>query len=388
MSHPRALWRATAIVTFFCSLAWTGLSAQAQVDAEAIENHLEQLRLSTGAPGISLTVAIRGNIVYSGGVGYAELENLTPADGKTVHNVASVSKVMATVAVMQLVEKGLVDLDDVIQKYVPTFPEKRKPVTLRRILTHTSGIRHYKNGEFGPHGLREMRRFTEIEEAIQHFSDDPLVFDPGDYWMYSSHAFNLLQGVIEEASGMGFEEYMKRHVWEPAGMLASSFDVPERVVHKRGQGYVRNEEGILEHPRYADVSYKYAGGGMLTTVDDLVRLGIALNNGTLLDPETVKTMYTVQVDDDVLQFHADEEPEKRSFQQALGWRIDKDAQGRSYINHTGTVKGTRSFLMNYPELGLVLALQANVLPFDSRRHGSAIAQMFLPPVHERFQEIN
>ena len=173
MSHPRALWRATAIVTFFCTLAWTSLSAQAQVDAETIENHLEQLRLSTGAPGISLTVAIRGEVVYSGGVGYAELENLTPADGKTVHNVASVSKVMATVAVMQLVEKGLVDLDDVIQKYVPSFPGKQKPVTLRRILTHTSGIRHYKNGEFGPHGLREMRRFTDIEEAMQHFSDDP-----------------------------------------------------------------------------------------------------------------------------------------------------------------------------------------------------------------------
>jgi CubicO group peptidase (beta-lactamase class C family) len=367
-------------------LLWAGPSAQAQVDAEAIENHLEQLRLATGAPGISLSVAIRGETVYSGGVGYAELENLTPADGKTVHNVASVSKVMATVAVMQLVEKGLVDLDDVIQKYIPSFPEKRKPVTLRCILTHTSGIRHYKNGEFGPHGLREMRRFTDIEEAMKHFSDDPLLYEPGSYWMYSSHAFNLLQGVIDKASGMGFEEYMKRHVWEPAGMLASSFDVPERIVHKRGQGYVRNEEGILEHPRYADVSYKYAGGGMLTTVDDLVRLGIALNDGTLLKPETVKTMYTVQVNDDVLQFHADEEPEKRSFQQALGWRIDKDAQGRPYINHTGTVKGTRSFILNYPEIDLVLALQANVLPFDSRRHGSAIAQMFLPPVNERFQE--
>jgi CubicO group peptidase (beta-lactamase class C family) len=369
-------------------LAWVGPSAQAQIDSEAIENHLEQLRLATGAPGISLSVAIGGETVYSGGVGYAELENLTPADGKTVHNVASVSKVMATVAVMQLVEKGLVGLDDTIQKYVPTFPKKRQPVTLRRILTHTSGIRHYKNGEFGPHGLREMRRFTDIEEAMQHFSDDPLLYDPGSYWMYSSHAFNLLQGVIEKASGMGFEEYMKRQVWEPAGMLASSFDVPERIVHKRGQGYVRNEEGILEHPRYADVSYKYAGGGMLTTVDDLVRLGIALNDGTLLKPETVKTMYTVQVDDDVLQFHADEEPEKRSFQQALGWRVDKDAQGRPYINHTGTVKGTRSFIMNYPELDLVLALQANVLPFDSRRHGSALAQMFLPPVNERFQKIN
>jgi CubicO group peptidase (beta-lactamase class C family) len=284
---------------------------------------------------------------------------------------------------MQLFEKGLVGLDDEIQKYIPSFPKKSDPVTLRRILTHTSGIRHYKNGEFGPHGLREMRRFTDIEEAIKHFSDEPLIYEPGQYWLYSSHAFNLLQGVIEQASGIGFEDYMKRYVWEPAGMLASSFDVPERIVHKRGQGYVRNQKGVLVHPRYADVSYKYAGGGMLSTVEDLVRLGIALNNGTLLQPKTVTTMYTVHIDDDVMEFNPNGDPEKRSFRQALGWRFDKDAQGRPYINHTGTVKGTRSFLMNYPELDLVLALQANVLPFDSRRHGSAIAQMFLPQVFER-----
>jgi CubicO group peptidase (beta-lactamase class C family) len=203
-----------------------------------------------------------------------------------------VSKVLATVAVMQLVESGKVGLDDIIQKYVPSFPEKKSPITLRRILTHTSGIRHYKNGEFGPYGLRELRRFDDIEEAMKHFSDDPLLFESGEYWFYSSHAFNLLQGVIEKASGLKFEDYMMKNLWEPAGMLQSSFDVPERIVHKRGHGYVRNERGVLVHPRHIDVSYKYAGGGMLSTVEDLVRFGTALNDGTLLEPETVETMYT------------------------------------------------------------------------------------------------
>lgn len=351
----------------------------AQVDPSVVEDYLEQLRLTTGAPGISVAVALDGAIVYSGGVGYAELENMTPADGSTVHNIASVSKVLATVALMQLVEQGRVGLDDVIQKYVPSFPEKQAPITVRHILTHTSGIRHYKRGEFGPHGLRVMRRFEDIEEAMQHFSDDPLLFEPSAYWSYSSHAFSLLQGVIETASEMKFEAYMQAHVWEPAGMLRSSFDVPERIVHRRGHGYVRNDDGVLEHPFNEDVSYKYAGGGMLSTVEDLVRFGLALNAGALLEAKMLETMYAVQIDP-VVRFRRDEAPVEESYQQALGWRIDTDAQGRAYINHTGTVKGTRSFLANYPEIGLVVALQANILPFDSRKHGAAIAQLYLPPV--------
>ncbi len=369
------------VVLGFVLLAWLApKQAHTQVPSALIEDYIQQIRHATGAPGISVAVAQKGKIVFSKGVGFAELENLSPATGSTVLNAGSVSKVMAAVALMQLVAKGKVGLDDNIQKYVPSFPEKRAPITLKQILTHTSGIRHYKKGEFGPYGLREMRRFDNMEEAIKHFSEDPLLFEPGRYWSYSSHAFNLLQGVIEKASGLSFEEYMRLNVWEPAGMLQSSFDVPERIVHKRGRGYVRNRDGVLVNTRYVDVSYKYAGGGMLTTVEDLVRFGTALNDGTLLDSETVATMYTV-AGDPVMRFRADRDPIEESYKQALGWRIDQDAQGRSYINHTGTVKGTRTFILNYPEEDLVLAVQANVVPFDSRKHGVAMAQMFLPPVH-------
>ena len=248
-------------------LAPVSLPAQEE-HGPAILGYLEQVRNETGAPGISAAVSLEGQLVFRGGVGYAELDNRTPADGGTVWNVGSVSKVLAGVAVMQLVESGKVRLDDRIQKYVPSYPEKRAPVTLEQILTHTSGIRHYKDGEFGPYGLYEARHFDDINEAIEHFRDDPLLFEPGTLYWYSSHAFNLLQGVVETASGLTFEEYMRRYVWEPAGMSSSSFDVPSRIVQKRGRGYVRNERGILVNPPYVDPSYKYAGGGMLSTVEE------------------------------------------------------------------------------------------------------------------------
>ncbi|RMD95435.1 MAG: class A beta-lactamase-related serine hydrolase [Calditrichaeota bacterium] len=354
-------------------------TTRAQMTEQQLRDYLERVRLETGAPSISAAVAKDGKIILSVGVGYAELENFTPASGATVHNVASISKTMAAVAVMQLVEQGKVDLDAPIQKYVPYFPKKRWPITVRHILTHTSGIRHYKEGEFGPQRIKEKMHYDKFEDAIKIWSADSLLFQPGKYWFYSSHASNLMQGIIETVTGMKFEEYMRKYVWEPANMLSTQFDVPKRIVHNRGHGYRRNQRGILENVEYVDVSYKYAGGGILSTVEDLVRFGIALNHGKLLKPKTLAMMYTVQVDP-VIRFNPRGKPQKMPFKQALSWFIRTDAQGRRFISHTGSVKGTRSYFLNYPEYDLVVALIANILPLDIVKYGNAIAQAFLPPV--------
>lgn len=355
-------------------------SAFGQTYSKQILNYIEQVRHETGAPGISVAVAHRGEIVFSGGVGYAELDNFTPATGTTVHNIASISKTHAAVAVMQLVEQGKVNLDDPVQKYVPAFPEKRWPITVRHILTHTSGIRHYRRDDFGPQRIKEKMHYDSLEAAIEIFKEDTLLFKPGDYWFYSSYASNLMQGIVETVTELGFEAYLKKYVWEPAGMLGTGFDVPERIVHNRGRGYRRNRQGLLVNISYADVSYKYAGGGIISPVEDLVRFGMALNHGKLLKPETLRMMYRVQVDP-VMRFNPKGEPRKMEHKQALSWFIRTDAQGRNFPSHTGTVKGCRSYLLNYPEEDLVVALSANIVPLDSPKYGNAIAQIFLPPVN-------
>ncbi|MBI4538999.1 MAG: beta-lactamase family protein [Gemmatimonadetes bacterium] len=356
-------------------------------NAAAIRAWMEQVRDENGLPGLSVAVATDGRIVFSDGVGYAELDNRLPATGGTVHNVGSVSKVIAAIPIMQLVEQGKVALDGPIQRYVPYFPEKGKAITLRQVLTHTSGIRHYKDGEFGPYRLQEMIYFESFEESTRRWRDDPLVFEPGTYWMYSSYAFNLLHGLVESVTGIGFEAYLRRFVWEPAGMLSTQFDVPSRIVHNRGRGYERNQRGILVNTDYADVSYKYAGGGILSTVEDLVRFGTALNDGTLLKPETVADMYRVQIGPVVKAFSARGEPQPLNFGQALAWRVQTDRQGRRFTSHTGTVKGTRTYVGNYPDLNIVVALQANALPFDSEVYGQALLQMLVPPAHPRFDRV-
>ncbi len=352
------------------------------VSHEQLLDYMERVRTDNGLPGFSLAVAVDGEMVFSGGVGFAELDNHTPQSGHTVHNVASVSKVLAVVAVMQLVERGSVDLDATIQTYLPYYPEKEWPITVRHILTHTSGTRHYRDGEFGEGEMLAMRHYDDFEEATKLWRDDPLLFEPGAFWFYSSHAMNLMHGIVEAVSGHGFEEYMRRFVFQPAGMMATQFDVPSRVVHNRGRGYERDRAGRLVNPIFEDPSYKYAGGGMLSTVEDLVRFGIALNNGTLLAPATIQQMYEPQLDDSVMEFHPDGEPEPLEHRQGLAWYLRTDQAGREFPSHTGTVKGTRTFIANYHEYGLVLAIQANALPFNSALYGMAIAQMFLPPVHE------
>ena len=342
---------------------------------------MEQVRNDNDLPGLSVAVAVDGEIVFSEGVGVAELDNRTPTTGRTVHNVGSVSKVLAVVGLMQLVERGRVDLDATLQTYMPWYPEREHPITVRHILTHTSGIRHYNGVEFGPHDLLRLRHYDDFQEATELWRDDPLAYETGSGWMYSSHAHNLQHGIVEAASGMAYEEYLKRFVWEPAGMMATQFDVPSRVVQNRGHGYVRGESGRFIHPPPEDPSYKYAGGGIISNVDDLVRFALAINDGRLLGPETVAEMHRPQLETGIRQIDPsspDGLGEPIAHEQALAWFIRTDQAGRRYPSHTGTVKGTRSFLGNWNDYGVVVAIQTNALPFDSARYGEAIAQMFLP----------
>jgi serine beta-lactamase-like protein LACTB, mitochondrial len=351
----------------------TGYAASPPPEAQAM-TYLQEVWRSTGAPGISVAVVYQGRLVFSQGVGFADLDNMVPANGSTAYNIGSISKAVATVAVMQLVEQGKVGLDDPIQKYVPTFPDKGSPITIRHILTHTSGIRHYRDTDFGGDD-ENMRPVASLEEGIKVFKDDPLLFKPGEYYSYSSYAANLLQGVVEKASGQGFEDYMRQHVWSPSGMFNTSFDVPERVVPHRAKGYQNGGPKILNYG-YGDLTYKFAGGGMISTVEDLVRLGAALNHGGLLKPETAALMYKPVPP--VLQFRDKEQPQKLEFGQALIWRVSKDDAGRTFIHHCGTVKGFNGCLVNYPEQDLVVAILANALPSTpARREAVAFAQFFL-----------
>lgn len=364
-------------------------------DAQVLQ-FLTRMQAENGAPGVSAAVAVKGRIVFSGGVGLSDLQSGQPQDGDSVHNIGSVSKTLAVVAVMQLVERGKVKLDAPIQDYAPWFPRKSAPISVRSILTHTSGIRHYKDGEFGPGDVLSFRHYDSFEESTRFWRDDPLLFEPGSHWSYSSFAINLLQAVVETASGKSFEEYLDQNVWRPAGMLETRLDITSRIVPRRGRGYVLNAlTRRLENARDEDVSYKYAGGGMLSTDEDLCRFGVALNSGRLLKPETLAEMYRLQLRADIpfpqadVEEHASENPGEplvsKGLSQGLVFSVGRDAASRPYAGHSGAVKGTRSQLTNFYRDDVVIAVHAN-FPASAVSVGEmaeAISQLYLPAASTR-----
>ena len=284
----------------------------------ALARLVDEHRRAIGAPAISAAVVVDGRIAWADGFGQADLEQEVPAHADTVYRIASISKPVAATAVMQLVERGLVGLDDPIQKYVPDFPRKPEgEIRLRHLLTHTSGIRHYKGDEFNS---REY--FATTAAAFRIFEDDPLLFAPGSKYQYSTYGYNLLAAVVEKVSGLPYEQYIQAHVFTPAGMTTARLEHPEDLVRHRARQYTKDTRPApafpLRNAPYVDLSYKWAGGGIIATALDLARFDIALNDGRLLKPATLQQMYT---------------PARLTSGQetgyGLGWMVATDARGRT-----------------------------------------------------------
>jgi serine beta-lactamase-like protein LACTB len=314
--------------------------------AEAKENADRQAKewLARGIPGITMAVAVNGKIVYSEGYGLADLEQRVPVWPTTKFRIASISKPLTAVALMQLVETGKVDLDAPIQKYVPSFPEKGVLITTRMVAGHLAGIRHYKDKEF-----EISRHYDSVTEGLKIFEDDPLVAPPGTKFSYSSYGFNLVSAVIEAASGENFLAYMQNHVFTPLGMPHTTADQNKQIVEERARFYELAKAGNAENAPYVDNSYKWAGGGFLSTAEDLARFGSALLRPGFLKEESLKQLFSSQ------KTKAGEETGY-----GIGWGVGKTSSGKIFYAHSGGAVGGTSQLIMYPESGVVIAMINNL----------------------------
>jgi CubicO group peptidase (beta-lactamase class C family) len=339
---------------------------------EQIYAYLARAQADSSSPGVSAAVMVGGKLVFSGGVGQGNVETAAPLTGRSVHNIGSISKTIAVVAVMQLMERGKVALDSEIQTYLPWFPRKEHPVTVRQLLTHTSGIGHYDAMPPLDGTVNRFKHYAVFEESTRWWRDQPLIFKPMQHHHYSSFATNLMQGIVEAVSGMSFEGYLLEHVWAPAGMLASALDVQSRVIVGRSRGYRINEETQqLEQGEDEDVSYKYAGGGMVSSDEDLVRFGHALNTGRLLSEKTLAEMYRSQLPASMTYTEKEAQETGEAGPnwtdalsgawggQGLIWLVGQNKKARPYAAHSGGVKSTSSYLQNYYRDNVVVAVHMN-----------------------------
>lgn len=314
-------------------------------DPAVLARLTDDARAGLGVPGLAVAIAQNDAVVYTQGFGLADVEQNVPVRPESVFRIASISKPITATAVMQLVERGLVSLDDPIQRYVPSFPRKPQgEVRVRHLLTHTSGVRHYKGAEFS---LAE--HFPSVERAISVFRNDPLEFAPGERYLYSTYGYNLLQGVVEVASGRPYEEYVRSNVFVPAGMLSTFLEHPQEIVRYRVRQYVAGPTpfSVLNAP-YVDLSVKWAGGGIISTAADIARFSIALDQGRLLKPETLERMYT-----------SARLNNGNGTGYGLGWMVAQEG-GRVLVAHSGGAMGGTTYLLRDPKARTAAVVLANL----------------------------
>jgi CubicO group peptidase (beta-lactamase class C family) len=295
-----------------------------------------------GVPGVSITVGRDGRILWSEGLGWADLEQRVAVTPLTRFRVGSVSKSLTSAALGMLVEQGKVDLDQPVQRYVPSFPVKRWPITTRQLAGHIAGVRHYRGAEFALN-----RPFPTVADGLTIFADDSLLFEPGTAYRYSSYGYNLVSAVLEGASGTPFLEYMGTHVFRPAGMRQTVPDFVDSLIPFRARWYSGDQDGVV-NAMFVDNSYKWAGGGFLSTTEDLVRFGFAMLDDKFVSRETRELLWTSLTLRD-----------GKTTGYGLGWGVGQDGAGRRRVMHSGGSMGGTAYLVIYPEQRLVVALLAN-----------------------------
>lgn len=305
---------------------------------------IDSIMRARNIPGLSIAVSVDGEFVWSEGFGYANLEQRTPVRTTTKFRIGSISKPVTAAALGLLYEQGSVDLDAHVQQYVPSFPEKDKGVVTTRLLAgHLAGVRHYNGLEF-----LSSRRYASVTEGLAIFQDDTLLTPPGERYSYSSYGWNLISAVIEGASGEEFLTYVREKVFRPIGMTHTVADYTDSIILGRTGFYERTGDGALINAPYVDNSYKWAGGGFLSTPEDLLRFANAHLREHFLKPETLDVWWTSQ------RNTAGEE-----VGYGIGWSVE-DISGNRVISHGGGSVGGSCWLGIVPDAGVVIAITTNV----------------------------
>lgn len=335
---------------------WAGPWSAAAEDARQV---VWDRMAEVGIPGLSVAVAVEGEVVWAEGFGMADLENRVPVQPHTRFRIASISKALTAAAVGILVQEGRLDLDAPVQNYVPGFPLKRWPVTTRLAAGHLAGIRHYRGDEFS-----SAKRYGDVVDALEIFQDDSLLHEPGTRYLYSTYGWNLVSAVVQGASGRPFLRYMRERVLDPLGMAETVAEHPDSIIPGRARFYIRDQEDRILNAPYVDNSNKWAGGGYLSTARDMVVYGSSYLSHELLPPETVELLW---------------EPQTTAAGEVTGYGMGwshEVVDGVRTVWHTGGAMGGSTILLIHPDEGVVVCILTNLQSVRHVETARAIASRF------------
>jgi serine beta-lactamase-like protein LACTB, mitochondrial len=339
-------------------------SLSAEKRAE-IEKAVSSFMSANRVPGIGAAVVLEGEPVWSSGFGMTDLENSAPATSSTLFRLGSISKPITATAILQLWERGKLDLDAPVQKYCPVFPQKEWPITSRELLGHLGGIRHYNSDGKGDIPEDSARHFSSMEESLQIFAADPLVAKPGAKFNYSTYGYTLLGCVLEGAASEKYVDYVRENIFKPAGMAQTQADDFFSIIPHRTRWYHKDKSGIVRNAGVLDSSYKIPGGGLISSADDMARFEIAILADKLLSGATRDLMWTsLKTADGKLTGYA------------LGWGTS-DRIGVRVVAHTGGQQGTSTAFAVVPERRAGVVVLANMDDVNSGRLADEILKIVL-----------
>ncbi|MEM9917417.1 MAG: serine hydrolase [Bacteroidota bacterium] len=279
-------------VFLFCLMLLSNacqVTAQDQAMLSSDYDQLLEKYFDADGPGATALVVKKGQVLYKGAIGKADLENDVAMKVGHVHRIGSITKQFTAVSILMLMEQGKLKLQDDITRFIPDYPTKGKTVTVEHLLTHTSGIRSMTSmpGFFEAY----ERRNTSAEEMMDYFKNEPFDFEPGTQYRYNNSGYYLLGVIIEKASGMSYADFVKKNIFDKVGMKNSYYDNAQQIIPMRAAGYVK-EGDEYRNANFLDMSVPYAAGSLLSTVEDWYLWNQALRAGKLIKKESLEMAFT------------------------------------------------------------------------------------------------
>ncbi len=292
-----------------------------------------------------MLVSKDGRVIYNNAIGMADAINGVEMKPNQVFRIGSITKQFTAAAILQLVEQGKIRLDDPVSAYMQDLPEDKTSITIGELLTHTSGLGNQNEIE----GWKDKVNLLETKPAIrdsifQMFLDAPLGFSAGTAYKYSNFGYYMLGAVIENVSGMGYQNYLTKHIFQPLEMHQTSYEYgsnrPTVVGHSSSEGELIPAESL-------DMRIPFAGGGLLSTVQDLHIWNKAISRGKIIGSELLASAHA-----------AHQKADGKSIPYGYGWMIGK-LNGEETIKHDGIINGFTSFALYVAAHDVFVAVLTN-----------------------------
>jgi CubicO group peptidase (beta-lactamase class C family) len=320
----------------------------------------EQFLKDQKIPGMAISVSHKGGLIWSEGFGYADVENKKKATpNSTLFRIASISKTVTAVAMAKLVDDGKLDFNASLYRYVPDFPKKKFVFTVKQIAGHIAGIRHYNGNEF------LMNQKMSIVKGLDIFKNDNLLFKPGQKFSYSTYGWNLLSVVVQNASKVDFNEYMNKHIFSPLQMKNTSLDFSDKEMPNRTLFYIKQNGNIKIAPKVSN-EFKVAGGGFISTSEDLILIGNEIINPKIISKRVIKEMVTP------LQTSSG-----KNTHYGIGIGVVKLKNNMLRYAHSGGGMGATTYLLMYPKKEIVIVILTNLSRVNIRKLVGELEGVFI-----------